>query len=555
MKPSVRLLIISVVSVALLIPLWMLRWRAGAHTQAEMPRVTAIPAVKFAQSVAVRDLPSVEVDPTQQDESKVIERKEESEDEQGRERTLSALAQAANGIDPAIQKPMPQAEALSGPTVSFDGLSYQDNVRLLGGSGVPADPNGDVGPNHYAQMVNLTFRVWDKQGHPLTPARLLSDLFVPLGPPAGTGLGGSPIVLYDPLADRWLLSQVFNASPTTLLPSHELIAISKTGDPTGEYYLYDFVMPGNRFPDYPHLGVWTDGYYMTANQIQVPLSVGPGVYAFDKRKMLVGDPTASFLYFDTVLLDSPPVGLLPADIDGLRPPPPGAPNVLAALGNSTTIRVFECHADFVNPAASTLTEKPRITVAAYDARDPSGRNDIEQPVPATPTVAPCNAPPCYYLDAFQSQLMHRLAYRNYGTHESLAVTHTVNVSGVTPSTYQTHQAGIRYYEFRRPPGGNFGAQEQGTFAPDTENRWMGSAAMDGAGNLAVGYSISSLTTFPSIRYAARLANDPPGGLIQGEASLHEGTGTQRSATGRWGDYSSLSVDPVDDSTFWYTTEY
>src|SRR5262249_52052151 len=144
---------------------------------------------------------------------------------------------------------------------------------------------------------------------------------------------------------------------------------------------------------------------------------------------------------------------------------------------------------------------------------------------------------------------HRLQYRNFGTHESLVTNHTVDVDG-------SSHAGVRYYELRRPlPNGAFFINEQASFAPDASHRWMGSAAMDRQGDRAVGDSVSSSTLFPSIRYAGRLATDPPGGLFQGEATLQAGAGSQTSSSSRWGDYTMLAVDPTDDCTFWYTNEY
>ncbi|PWU25252.1 MAG: hypothetical protein C5B48_02270 [Candidatus Rokuibacteriota bacterium] len=446
------------------------------------------------------------------------------------------------------------ASSAPSPSVNVDALSSQDNFNVFGGRVLPPDTNGDVGPNHYVQTVNLLFRVYDKAGAPLIPPKKMSSLFAPLGGICSTNDQGDPIVLYDGLADRWLLSQ-FAFTNTGVPPYHQCIAISQTGDPTLGYYLYDFVMPNANFNDYPHFGVWPDGYYMTDNQFLFggPFN-GDGVFAFDRLKMLVGDPGASFIYF-RLPNDG---GMLPADLDGLTPPPPGTPNYIAEFTSKLFgdpidgMKIFEFHADFANPAASTLTLRPEspIPVAAFDPRSPSGRNVIEQPPPAGATNS---------LDAIQDRLMHRLQYRNFGGYESLVTTHTVNVSGVVPSTQATHQAGVRYYEFRRS-GAAFSVAEQATFNPDAgsgtgTNRWMGSAAQDASGDLAVGYSVSGLTTFPSIRYAGRLASDPPNGLFQGETTLVAGTGVQRSTSGRWGDYSGLTVDPSDDCTFWYTTEY
>jgi len=459
-------------------------------------------------------------------------------------------------LDGALQTYAPPLIPL--PMLSFDGLSSTDDQNAIGGRLSPPDTNGDVGPNHYVQIVNVLARVYGKDGTPLTAPFRLSSLFHALGGICSTTDSGDPIVLYDPLADRWLLSEfAFNS---TNPPYHQCVAVSTTPDPTGAYYLYDFVMPGNNFNDYPHFGVWADGYYMTDNQfLDFTTFDGAGAFAFDRTKMLAGAASAGFIYFD---LGPDSGGMLPADLDGHTPPPAGAPEYFAMLaapdlalpGDAPAppdygMHLYAFHADFTTPSASTFTELPEspVAVAPFDPVNPDGRNDIEQPLPATSIDN---------LDSIQDRLMHRLAYRNFGgTRESLVVTHTVNV-GPDPDTPSGHQAAIRYYEFRRSlPGGAFTVPEQATFAPDSDNRWMGSAAMDGQGNIAVGYSVSSVGTYPSVRYAGRLATDPPNGLYQGEGVLAIGTGVQLSTGGRWGDYSALSIDPSDDCTFWYTNEY
>lgn len=454
--------------------------------------------------------------------------------------------------DPVVQD-APVPAAITPPVFTFPGLSNASNAALFGFQVSPPDTVGDVGPNHYVQMVNLMFQVFDKAGNALTPPRKVSNIFAPLGAPCGPTDDGDPIVLYDPLADRWLISQFCTVADPF---NHQIIAISQTPDPTGAYYLYDFQMPNNKFNDYPKFGVWTDAYYMTDNQFNQAGTafLGAGVFAFDRAKMLAGDPTASYIYFDVENGNPDIGGMLPADIDGIVPPPAGAPGLFAyfvadEFGDPADgLRIFEFVPNFANPPASTFTERADspVLVAAFDPRSPAGRDDIEQPAPASSAAN---------LDAIADRLMFRLAYRNFGSHESLVVNHSVNVSGVAPTTPASHQAGVRYYEIRRPIGGSFSVQEQATFAPDTHNRWMGSAAQDNDGNLAVGYSVSSLTVAPSIRYAARLATDPPNGLFQGEASLIAGTGVQTNTGSRWGDYSALSVDPNDDCTFWFTSEY
>ena len=176
------------------------------------------------------------------------------------------------------------------PSLSFDGLSSQDNADAFGFRKYPPDPNGDVGPNHYVQAVNLLVRVYSKAGTALTAPFKISSLFASLGGTCSTNDNGDPIVLYDPLADRWLLSQLAFDANTYLPPFHQCIAISRTADPTGAWFLYDFVMPGDKLNDYPKFGVWSDGYYMSDNQfLSTGLFVGAGVFAFDRTKMLAGN--------------------------------------------------------------------------------------------------------------------------------------------------------------------------------------------------------------------------------------------------------------------------
>ena len=500
--------------------------------------------VAFAVSPAIRDLPP---EPrTKRDTN------EEPELKMNPNRIVRSEVVNPSGPsgDAAVQDSVP-APNIPATTTSFEGMSIFDTIAL-GQGFLPPDTEGDVGPNHFVQTVNSTWRVWNKAGVPQTPVMTLGSIFNSL--PVGNlcrGNDGDPIVLYDSFADRWLITQfTISANPF----NHQCIAISKTPDATGQYFVYDFVMPNNKFNDYPKFGVWPDAYYMTNNQFNQAGTafLGGGVFAYDRAKMLAGDPTATYIYFDLFLLDPTIGGMLPSDADGLTPPPAGAPNVFAyfiatEFGDASDgVRLFNFHADFAVPANSTFTERAEspVAVAAFDPSTPAGRDDIEQPPPANNATSA--------LDAIGDRLMNRLQYRNFGTHESLIVNHTVNVG--TGTTQALHQAGVRYYEFRRS-GGNYSVNEQATFAPDDTNRWMGSAAMDHEGNLAVGYSVSSTTVFPGVRYAGRLAGDPPNGLAQGEAVLQAGGFVQTHTSSRWGDYSNLVLDPIDDCTFWHTNEY
>jgi hypothetical protein len=239
--------------------------------------------------------------------------------------------------------------------------------------------------------------------------------------------------------------------------------------------------------------------------------------------------------------------MLPADMDGAPPPPAAEPNIYATLdlNGRADLRFFNFHVDWTNPANSTFTAAGTVAVAPFNlpcsAQYGAPHNCIPQPGTAV------------VLDGLADRLMHRLAYRNFGDHQTLVTNHTVDVANGQSDV----NAGVRWYEFRSPAGPRFvpSLYQQGTYAPDTDSRWMGSVAMDRLGNLATGYSVSSKTTYPSIRYAGRLATDLLGTLAQGETTLMAGGGAQTGGAGRWGDYSMLAVDPSDDCTFWYTTEY
>jgi subtilisin-like proprotein convertase family protein len=513
-------------------------------------------AVAFAVSPEVRNLPTPRPDLDKQ--GNPVHAPDREAGEKNVEMVRSVIKELTEKPDPVMQTREPNLPSvIPGPTVSFDGVNNADNQTAFGFRLSPPDTEGDVGPNDYVQGVNLLVRIYDKAGVPRGPAFKQSALFAALGGVCSTTDDGDPIVLYDRAADRWLISQ-FALPNFPGPPYHECIAISKNGDPTGSYYLYDFVVSGNNLPDYPHLGVWPDAYYMSSNQFLNGASFNDGgAFAFDRTKMLAGDPTAGQIYFDMSLRFPGQfvAGMLPSDYDGLTSPTVGAPNVFAyfiadEFGDpSDGLRLFNFHADFAIPANSTFNERPEspLAVAAFNPLAPGliagNRRDIPQPPPA---VVPTNN-----LQGLVDRLMHRLQYVNFGGFESLVVNHTVDVDPTA-----AYVGGVRYYQLRRTnPATTYAVSEQSTFSPDTNNRFMGSAAVDNQGNLAVGYSVSSTTVMPSIRYAGRAFNDPPGGLFQGETVLINGTGVQLSTQNRWGDYSALQVDPTDDCSFWYTNEY
>jgi Carboxypeptidase regulatory-like domain/S-layer homology domain len=511
-------------------------------------RPTVVKPSRFAVSAPVRSLPAAR--PTPGDDRHDLWVRT---NHQPRPRNLVSTGER----DAALQSSPVGGATMPPPILNIDGLNNTDNFNAFGFRVFPPDTNGAAGLDQYVQMVNLLARVFDKAGAPLTGPFKLSSLFGALGGICSTTDNGDPIVVYDQMADRWLLSQFAFTDDGFAAPYHECVAVSVTGDATGSWYLYDFVTPGFEFPDYPKFGVWPDAYYMTTNQFLGGISFdGAGAFAFDREKMLAGDPNAGMVYFNLDLASHPEGigGMLPSNVDGRMPPAPGEPNVFSyfiatEFGDASDgLRMFDFSVDWDDPAASTFTERPEspVAVAAFDPRTPPGRRDIQQPPPAVDLAA---------LDAIGDRLLHRLAYRNFGTHESLVVTHTVNV-GPDPTLLGSYQAAPRWYELQRM-GGAWSVAQQGTYAPDTDNRWMGSVAQDSLGNLALGYSVASISTFPSIRYAGRLTTDPDDTLGQAETELVAGTGVQLNTNpgSRWGDYSAMAIDPVDDCTFWYTQEY
>jgi hypothetical protein len=427
------------------------------------------------------------------------------------------------------------------PTLSFAGLSNLDNAQVHALLIIPPDMNGDVGPNHYFQVVNSLLRVFDKGGQPMSQPFKLSNLFESLGTVCSTRNDGLAVVMYDALADRWIVSQTCVAFP----PFRQMLAVSKTGDPLGQYYTYEFVMPNVKLNDFPKFGVWPDAYYMSTDEFLGADYVGAGAFAFDRAKLLAGDPAASYVYFNLQVPVSPRrKGLLPADMDGLRPPPAGAPNVFASYiateyGDAQdAIRLYDFHANFVDPFSSTFTERAEspLAVAAFDPTSPDGRADISQPAPGEK------------LDSQSDRLNFRLAYRNFGTHESLVVNQTVRTSVGDP-----YRAGVRVYELRKA-GSSYSVTEQTTIGDSGSSRWIGSAAQDNQGNLAVQYNSGGDDKKPSIYYAGKLTSDPAG-VFRTEAALIDGTGVQKAFGWRWGEYSGMNVDPVDDCTFWLTNAY
>ncbi|HEY3127805.1 MAG TPA: PKD domain-containing protein [Candidatus Limnocylindria bacterium] len=432
----------------------------------------------------------------------------------------AASLNAGTSRDGSLQTSvLPNVATTQGP--AFAGIGSGDYGFTP--NAAPPDTNGAAGLTQYVQWVNESFAVFNKSTGALV-----------YGPAAGntlwSGFGGScerdndgdPIAQYDKAANRWVMTQF--AVPKNG-PYFQCVAVSTTSDATGTYARYAFQMP--QFPDYPKLGVWPDAYYMSFNMFRGGRTFsGARACALDRGKMLAGAPAVAVC----AQLSTSYGSLLPSDLDGATPPPAGSPDYYLNFGTNA-LNLWKFHVDFVTTANSTFTGPTTIPTATFSAAC-SGGTCIPQPGTSNK------------LDSLGDRLMYRLAYRNFGDHESLVVNHSVAAGTST---------GVRWYELRNPRTGPT-IYQQGTFAPDSAYRWMGSIAMDHVGDIAVGYSVSSSSIYPSIRYTGRVPTDALG-TLEAENTLFVGTGSQTGTLHRWGDYSAMSVDPADDCTFWYTNEY
>ncbi|MEO7430445.1 MAG: hypothetical protein ABIR62_00060 [Dokdonella sp.] len=428
--------------------------------------------------------------------------------------------------DPVIQHTQSPISAMPLSILSFDGMGPSCGCA-------PPDTNGEVGATQFVQMTNSGYQVYNKTtGASVLGPLATSAIWAGFGGVCETSGHGDPIVLYDQLAQRWLISQFAGGSTIT----DECVAISTTSDATGSYNRYGFHL-GSNFFDYPHLGMWPDGYYMSMNVFNASGTayLGPQPFAFDRAAMIAGTPGATFVT-TAAPLGATEAPFLPADLDGNTLPPIGASNPFAQFPDGGTYKVYRFHSDFATPANSTFSLAGSPAAAGFTTLCDNTRACVPQ----------SGASAGDFLDAIGDRLMFRLAYRNFGSHESLVGNYTVSASSV---------AGIRWFELRNVTSGTVSVFQESTYQPDTTWRWMGSVAMDTQGNMALGYSASSSSINPQIRYAGRLVGDPVGTLPQAEAHLIDGGGHQSGTGNRWGDYSALSVDPVDDCTFWFTSEY
>ena len=402
--------------------------------------------------------------------------------------------------------------------VNFDGVAANGSA--------PPDTNGSAGTTQFVEWVNTEFAVYDKTGKLLLGPVQGNTLWSGFGGPCETDNDGDIIVLFDKLNNRWVMSQfALTGGP----PFYQCVAVSTSSDATGSFARYSFSQPG--FNDYPKLGIWPDAYYATFNLFDNAgrFFQGARLCAMDGAAMRAGNPATQQCF----QLNPNSFGaVLPSDVDGSTPPPAGEPAFMLGFDNNlSSLDLWKFHIDFSNPGNTTLSGPTNLAVPAF--------NEACGGATCIPQSGTGNQ-----LDSLADRVMYRLAYRNFGDHESLVVNHSITAGS---------SVGVRWYEIQSP-NSNPVVFQQGTFAPDSSYRWMGSIAMDKAGNMALGYSVSSSSQHPAVRYTGRVPSDPLG-TMEAETSIIEGPGSQTGGLTRWGDYSSMSVDPSDDCTFWYSNEY
>jgi hypothetical protein len=452
-------------------------------------------------------------------------------------------------LGPVVSAPTPTGLSFDGVGVGLAGFVPSSN---------PPDTNGRVGAKQYVQWNNTSFAVFDKTtGAVLLEPVAGNTLFQSLGGDCATHNDGDPVVSFDILAGRWVLSQfVVGASPDF---SHQCVAVSQTEDATGAYYLYDFVTDSQNLVDYPKTGVWPDGYYMSGHVFNASGTVflAGRIFAFEREQMLKGLPARQLQADLKKYANKPQFGFLPSDLDSLTPPPAGEAAFVigphpTSVNRLTSARVAVTWggAPKIKLTEDLIQQTWGLPPCVSDTDVGDHRDCVPEPAPATPTD---------YLDNLDFRLMYRLAYRNFGgspVQESLVGNVTVSGASGRPPAH----GAIRWYEFRNAGSSTTTPTvfQASTYDPDTAYRWMGSIAMDKDHNIALGYSKSSTSIKPGIYLTGRLATDPVntmGAEAQVTAGLGVQTNTPVNAGNRWGDYSAMTLDPVDQCTFYYTNEY
>ena len=457
-----------------------------------------------------------------------------------------------------LSRPVP---SMPPPLLTFEGLSAAQACACA-----PPDTDGDVGPNHYVQAVNVAFNVYDKNGNTLAGPTTYNSLFALLvGTPCSGFNDGDPFVFYDHVADRWVISDfAFPGGLPGSGPFYQCVAVSQTPDPVaGGWFLYA-VQHEPTHPtwigDYPKFALWNNpqpggAYHFTVNLFDGPTLAFEGVrtFALDRASMLAGGPANTVAFTIGLAGVGDAYSLVAANFRTGNPPPAGRDEMLLAVDATipgatlTQVHGWLFHVDFVTPGNSTIGIGADHTPNAEITVDPFVQAWTAQTYRLVPQQGIADK-----LDTLGDKIMTPLAYQNRSGTESLWANQTVILN------FPNGPTAVAWYQFN-VTGGTFPGtpvqQQTWTNGNDGLFRWMGSIAVDQNGNTAIGYSVSSASMFPGIRYAGRLSTDPLNDLGQGEANMFSGTGSQAGTNGRWGDYSMNTIDPVDGITFWHANEY
>ncbi|HEY2091045.1 MAG TPA: carboxypeptidase regulatory-like domain-containing protein [Thermoanaerobaculia bacterium] len=460
--------------------------------------------------------------------------------------------QTSLSTTPQTSAPTPpfRAAAAPAPLANFDGLDFAN-----WGAGHPPDTNGDVGPQYYIQTINTSIGVFRKTDGARVAAFTFNTFMSQgnFGNLCDTNNFGDPVVLYDSFEDRWIISDFafqLDGSNNVVNPpgNFQCVAVSMTGDPVSGGWNYYSINTTGGLGDYPKLGIWPDGLYMSANMFGYPAGAAfqnTRLFAFNKYQMYAGAPSVTVVSFD---LPSDQFTVLPANARlQTGTPPPGSPNYFASVWKFLNVEeIWKFHVDWNNISLSSVTGPFDTTMGFWWEQFSRGG------VTTAPT--PANA-----LDSLYPRLMVQNQYSNLGGTESLWTSHTVGAGNPTSNLTST-QSAVRYYQVN-VTGGTVAPNtvQSFTFSPDaTMYRFMPSVAVNRGGDMAIGYTTANATTNPAIVYAGRLAGDPVNSITQTEQLLFQGTGSQSGTCGttctRWGDYSAMTLDP-DGCTFWYTNEY
>jgi hypothetical protein len=450
----------------------------------------------------------------------------------------------------AVEQTTQGTRAAIPPSASFDGLGegFTSIAPGTGGGRGGIDISLAVGPDHIFEILNGSMAVFTKKGKKFdSTGKLLygavpnNTVFAGFGVRCSVSNNSDSVVRYDQLAGRWLIVvPVFTRPPDDLEGPYAMCyAVSATSDPLGPYYRYEFQRP--LFPDYPRPTVWPDGYYnptSTSDNLLPDVITQKHDCIADRNKMLQGLPATE----QCVVIDGG-VFMLNTDVDGKRPPPPGAPNIMMSTGGTQLIKIFEddgiyfykVHVDWSDPSKTSISSPQKIAVAPYHYLcDGQLSSCVSQPGTER------------RLDSQGDKLIQRLVYRNFGDHESILAEHSVATAA--------HGGGVRWYEFRLNKQRDPVLYQQSTYAPSGFYRWLGSIAMDRKGDIGLGYSFGGDPNYPGQRFAARTAKDPKGQLTFRESVLAEGKASQTGSL-RWEDYTNIIVDPSDDCTFWSAGNY